>query len=326
MEAGPSSQGDQASAGAQAQAPGSFQPVFSRNIRREAHAVSAPPEQGRATNGQEQMGRPGSANQPIDDEMRNRAPGIANNFYERPISDFKRPYGGAEGPDAEGMGDPDAYGEPPPGSDPQSQQQAPSQQQQQHTPGQVGESAKSRLRPAELIRIAREEEARREAKASGPLQELLKTRKARKEAQMNKSRQQQKPWQKPPASQQGYGATGQPTQPRPGVKPLGPLAPKVYHHIHDQSIPSAQLRAPPYRYCAAPLAHCLTSPSLYCPTERWSWIRISGLLRHGRGLGLTGTCRRSRGGRTRRRGSKEGRRRSGASGQLNSFAWRARRT
>lgn len=33
---------------------------------------------------------------PIDDEMRNRSPGLQNNFYETPISDFKRPYTGAK--------------------------------------------------------------------------------------------------------------------------------------------------------------------------------------------------------------------------------------
>ena len=258
VEEGPSSRGEYSSTDPQdpsQNTDGSFQPVFSRNIRREAHAASAPPDQAAAL--REQL--LGNNNQPVDDDQRNRSPGLQNNFYEKPISDFKMPYGAtAAGPvDAEGLGgpagypgqEPDAYGEPPPGSDPQSQQQ-----QQQA-------SAKSRLRPAELMRIAREEAARREAINAGPLQELLKTRKARKEALMNKSRQQrqQGAWQKPPTSQFGNGATGQPTQPRPGVKPLGPLAPKVYRQIRDHPHTTSALRRPiaPTLY---PLPHDPSTP------------------------------------------------------------------
>ena len=33
----------------------------------------------------------------IDDEMRNRAPGLQNNFYDTSTADFKRPYGGGGG-------------------------------------------------------------------------------------------------------------------------------------------------------------------------------------------------------------------------------------
>mmetsp|Transcript_9028 Transcript_9028/g.21181 ORF Transcript_9028/g.21181 Transcript_9028/m.21181 type:complete len:342 (+) Transcript_9028:155-1180(+) len=45
--------------------------------------------------------RPGKGEQPdIDDDRRNRSPGLQNNFYETPTSDFKRPYGGGGGGDA----------------------------------------------------------------------------------------------------------------------------------------------------------------------------------------------------------------------------------
>lgn len=40
----------------------------------------------------------------IDDERRSRSPGLANNFYEQPISDFKRPYSGSSGGGGFGSG------------------------------------------------------------------------------------------------------------------------------------------------------------------------------------------------------------------------------
>jgi len=42
------------------------------------------------------MGGPAMPMPPIDDDRRNRSPGLQNNFYETPTSDFKRPYTGAK--------------------------------------------------------------------------------------------------------------------------------------------------------------------------------------------------------------------------------------
>jgi len=38
---------------------------------------------------------PASRPPPIDDDRRNRSPGLKNNFYDVPTSDFKRPWTGA---------------------------------------------------------------------------------------------------------------------------------------------------------------------------------------------------------------------------------------
>ena len=48
-------------------------------------------ESNRAQSGSE--GGPRSAPPPIDEERRNRSPGLENNFYDKTQADFKRPYG-----------------------------------------------------------------------------------------------------------------------------------------------------------------------------------------------------------------------------------------
>eukprot|EP00618_Florenciella_parvula_P026482 CAMPEP_0119529154 /NCGR_PEP_ID=MMETSP1344-20130328/43203_1 /TAXON_ID=236787 /ORGANISM="Florenciella parvula, Strain CCMP2471" /LENGTH=200 /DNA_ID=CAMNT_0007568711 /DNA_START=115 /DNA_END=712 /DNA_ORIENTATION=- len=66
--------------------------------------------------------RPGKGEQPdIDDDRRNRSPGLQNNFYDKPTSDFKRPYGsggggGDTGPGAVGSGNTFGAGGPAVGS------------------------------------------------------------------------------------------------------------------------------------------------------------------------------------------------------------------
>ena len=63
--------------------------------------------------GIQEAGGPAYVPPPIDEERRNRSPGLQHNFYDVPTSDFKRPYGmspGAPGPPAPEEGSPAAYG------------------------------------------------------------------------------------------------------------------------------------------------------------------------------------------------------------------------
>ena len=50
----------------------------------------------------------------VDEERRSRSPGLANNFYETPTADFKRPWGGGAPPG----GEPNPYRDQPPGAGP----------------------------------------------------------------------------------------------------------------------------------------------------------------------------------------------------------------